>query len=232
MQGTDPRDPVCAARPVGPTAGALRLDGSGSRIAVLDGHFAGTGPAAAVASVANALGVSRRVEIPEAARARAAAFVITAAEGGNLHLADLKTRAADFDPMTRDRFLAGALVPATWVIEAQRFRKWYRQQVLGLFRDSDILLAPATPCRAPLIGQEMIEIDGAMVPARPYLGVYTQPLSFIGLPIVAVPLRDPGQMPIGVQIIAAPWREADALRVARELEHDGVTAAMTMDYRE
>jgi AtzE family amidohydrolase len=230
MQGPDPRDPVCAERPVEPAAGELRLGASGLRIAVLDGHFAGTGPAAAaVANVAKALGASRRVEIPEAARARAAAFVITAAEGGNLHLADLKTRAADFDPMTRDRFLAGTLVPAAWVIEAQRFRSWYRDQVLALFRDHDILLAPATPCPAPLIGQETIEIDGAMVPARPYLGVYTQPLSFVGLPIVTVPLRDPGLMPIGVQIIAAPWREADALRVAWALERDDVTTAMTID---
>jgi amidase/aspartyl-tRNA(Asn)/glutamyl-tRNA(Gln) amidotransferase subunit A len=143
MQGSDPRDPVCAECPAEPAAGELRLGASGLRIAVLDGHFAGTGPAAAaVSTIASALSESRRVEIPEATRARAAAFVITAAEGGNLHLADLKTRAADFDPMTRDRFLAGALVPAAWVIEAQRFRNWYREQVPALFRDSDILLAP------------------------------------------------------------------------------------------
>jgi aspartyl-tRNA(Asn)/glutamyl-tRNA(Gln) amidotransferase subunit A len=76
-----------------------------------------------------------------------------------------------------------------------------------------------------LIGQDMIEIDGVPVPSRPYLGVYTQPLSFIGLPIVAVPLRDAGALPIGVQIVAAPWRESDALRVARALERDGVTSA-------
>ena len=84
---------------------------------------------------------------------------------------------------------------------------------------------PATPCSAPLIGQDMIEIDGAPVPSRPYLGVYTQPLSFIGLPIVAVPLRAPGELPIGVQIVAAPWRESDALRAARALERDGVASA-------
>jgi AtzE family amidohydrolase len=226
MQGPDPRDPVCSGRPVEPASGELSRGAGGLRIAVLGGHFAGTGSAAAaVAAVATALGASRTVEIPEAARARAAAFVITAAEGANLHLADLKSRAGDFDPMTRDRFLAGALVPAVWVIEAQRFRQWYRRQVLALFREVDILLAPATPCPAPLIGQETIEIDGAMVPARPYLGVYSQPLSFIGLPIVAVPLRKPGELPIGVQIIAAPWREADALRAAAVLEGDGVTCA-------
>jgi 1-carboxybiuret hydrolase len=230
MQGPDPRDPACAGRPIEPALPEIERGAAGLRIATLGGHFAGSGAAAeAVATVARALGVDRVVEIPEAARARAAAFVITAAEGANLHLPSLKTRAGDFDPMTRDRFLAGALVPAAWVIQAQRFRGWYREQVLALFRDTDILLAPATPCPAPLIGQETVEIDGQMVPARPYLGVYTQPLSFIGLPVVVAPLRPEGGLPLGVQIIAAPWREADTLRAARALEHAGVTNAEAAD---
>jgi AtzE family amidohydrolase len=224
MQGPDPRDPASAGRAVEPTLPELERGAEGLRIAVAGGYFAGTGEAAAaVARVAQALGVTRTVEIPEAARARAAAFVITASEGANLHFADLKARAGDFDPMTRDRFLAGALVPANWVIEAQRFRRWYREQLLALFNDTDILLMPATPCSAPLIGQDMIEIDGVSVPSRPYLGVYTQPLSFIGVPIVVVPLRLPGELPIGVQIVAAPWHESNALRMARTLEQDGVT---------
>jgi AtzE family amidohydrolase len=223
MQGPDDGDPACAPVPVAPALPELARGIAGLRIAVAGGHFAGDGPAAAaVAMAAAALDARRIVEIPEAARARAAAFVITAAEGAELHLADLKTRAGDFDPATRDRFLAGALVPAAWVIRAQRFRRWYRQQVLALFREIDILLAPATPCPAPLIGQETIEIDGAAVPTRPNLGVYTQPLSFIGLPIAAVPLWPGGTLPIGVQIVAAPWREAGVLRVARALERDGV----------
>jgi 1-carboxybiuret hydrolase len=226
MQGADPNDPACVGRPVEPALPTLQHGASGLKIAVLGGHFAGSGVAAeAVATVAKALGATRVVEIPEAARARAAAFVISASEGADLHLADLKSRAKDFDPMTRDRFLAGALVPAGWVLRAQRFRRWYREQVLALFRENDILLAPATPCPAPRIGQETIEIDGVTVPMRPFIGVYTQPLSFIGLPIVAAPLRRPGELPIGVQIIAAPWREADALRVACALERDDVTNA-------
>jgi 1-carboxybiuret hydrolase len=226
MQGPDPRDPASAGRAVEPALPELERGAQGLRIAVAGGYFAGSGEArAAVGRVAQALGVTRTIEIPEAARARAAAFVITASEGANLHFADLKARAGDFDPMTRDRFLAGALVPANWVIEAQRFRRWYQEQLLALFRDTDILLMPATPCSAPLIGEDMVEIDGALVPSRPYLGVYTQPLSFIGLPIVVVPLRKAGALPIGVQIAAAPWRERDALCVARTLEQAGVTNA-------
>jgi aspartyl-tRNA(Asn)/glutamyl-tRNA(Gln) amidotransferase subunit A len=164
------------------------------------------------------------VEIPEAARARAAAYVITATEGAALHLDRLRERARDFDPAVRDRLIAGAMVPATLVNEAQKFRRWYRARVLELFAEVDVILAPATPCTAPLIGQQTFVLDGVELPVRANLGIYTQPISFIGLPVVAVPLPLK-PLPIGVQIIAAPWREDVALRVARTLERAGVVAA-------
>ena len=52
--------------------------------------------------------------------------MITATEGAALHLDRLRTRAADFDPAVRDRLIAGALVPAPLVVQAQKFRRWYR----------------------------------------------------------------------------------------------------------
>jgi len=60
----------------------------------------------AVARVAKALGAARIVEIPEAARARAAAYVISTTEGASLHLDRLRQRSNDFDPAVRDRLLA------------------------------------------------------------------------------------------------------------------------------
>ena len=67
-------------------------------------------------------------------------------------------------------------------------------------------------------------LDGVELPVRANIGIHTQPISFIGLPVVAVPI--PLQpMPIGVQIITAPWREDIALRVAHTLERMGVAAA-------
>ncbi len=136
-----------------------------------------------------------------------------------------RLRAEDFDPLTRERFLAGALTPDAWYLQAQRFRSWYRARVLELFRDCDVLLAAATPCSATRIGQETMTIAGREVPTRPNLGLLTQPISFIGLPVVAAPLHRPGEMPIGVQIITAPWKEALALRVAAYLEKEGVVSA-------
>jgi AtzE family amidohydrolase len=227
MQGPDPDDAACADRAAEPALPALERGANGLRIAVAGGYFRqGLTPEAqtAMSRVAQALGARRAIELPEAQRARAAAYVITAAEGASLHLDRLRRRARDFDPAVRDRLIAGAMVPATYVSRAQKFRRWYRAQVLALFDQVDAILAPATPCTAPLIGQETFRLDGVEMPVRPNLGVYTQPISFIGLPVVAVPIPL-APLPIGVQIIAAPWREDVALRIAYALERAGVAAA-------
>jgi len=227
MQGPDPEDPVCAGRAVEPTLPALARGTDGLRIAVAGGYFRkGLAPEAeaAVARVAAALEVKREIEIPEAQRARAAAYVITASEGASLHLGRLRVRAQDFEPVVRDRLIAGAMIPATLVNRAQKFRRWYRERVLALFDGVDAILAPVTPSTAPRIGQQTMMLDGAEIPLRPNIGIYTQPISFIGLPAVAVPVPL-APMPIGVQVIAAPWREDVALRIAHALERAGVAAA-------
>lgn len=228
MQGADPDDPAQSPRTLDPTFAALERGASGLRIAVAGGYFAKGGePAAfeAVARVAAALKAEREVAFPEAHRARAAAYTITTVEGAQLHEARLRERAGDFDPATRDRLLAGLMVPAAWYVKAQRFRSWYAREVTKLFDDVDIVLAPATPCGAPKIGQQTMTIDGQEMLVRPNLGLFTQPISFIGLPVVAVPIHAPGALPLGVQIVAAPWREDLALRVAFELERMGVARA-------
>ncbi|WP_279356149.1 AtzE family amidohydrolase [Methylobacterium indicum] len=228
MQGTDSEDPWQAPRAIEPIADALAQGATSLRIAVAGGYFARGGEAdcfTAVRLAAEASGASRTVEIPEAARARAAAFIITAAEAAGLHLDRLRERPGDYDPAVRDRLIAGTTIPAAWVHRAQRFRSWYRERVLALFDDVDVILAPCTPCRALRIGQATMELDGVTVPARPNIGVFTQPISFIGLPVVAVPVRVGGGLPLAVQVIAAPWREDLALRVAGAIEAAGVAAA-------
>ena len=227
MQGRDAADPVCADRPNEPISGLLEDGIDGLNIAVAGGYFAQQAtPAAeqALARVAAALQVTEQIEIPGTAQARAAAYLITNAESSNLHLNRLRHHAADYDPDVRDRMLAGTLLPASWSIQAQRFRHWYRAEVLKVFARYDLLLAPATPMSAPAIGQRIMELDGEQMLVRPHLGLYTQPLSFIGLPVVVVPVTSTGAMPIGVQIVAAPWQEAKALKAARQLELYGFTS--------
>ena len=227
MQGPDADDGACTTRGLEPTLPLLANPVSDLRIAIAGGHFQkNVFPEAveAVRRVGKALGATKVVDVPEASRARAAAYVITTTEGASLHLDRLRKRPNDFDPAVRDRLIAGAMVPAPLVDRAQKFRRWYRAQLAEIFKSVDVLLAPATPCTAPKLGQVNFNLDGVELPVRANIGIHTQPISFIGLPVVAVPVPlEP--LPIGVQIICAPWREDIALRVAYALEKMGVVAA-------
>jgi AtzE family amidohydrolase len=226
LQSPDPLDPGCQALSVQPV-GDLAHGIDGLRIGVLGGYFQdNASPPAreAVAIAAHALGASEVLAWPDAALGRAAAFIITSAEGGSLHLDDLRTRADEFEPWSVDRFIAGALTPAHWYVQAQRFRRIYRDRVNALFQHWDVLLAPATPVSATVIGAEWLDINGTQHPARASMGLLTQPISFAGCPVVAAPLWPAGTegMPIGVQLIAPPWREDLALRAALALQNAGV----------
>jgi aspartyl-tRNA(Asn)/glutamyl-tRNA(Gln) amidotransferase subunit A len=97
--------------------------------------------------------------------------------------------------------------------------------VREIFRETDVLLAPTPPFPAPRIGQDTIIVAGEQVPTRPMLGLYTQPLSFIGLPVISVPVAAVHPLPLGVQLVAAPWNEAALFRVAAVLERAGVAAS-------
>ena len=227
MQGPDPRDPVCTDRAV--SVPDLSGEIGGMRIAIATDHFArGMTPAVrqALEKVATALNATRTVTLPESARARAAASLITASEGSQLHLKRLQTHLQDFDPATRDRFVAGALIPNSWSLQAQRFRHWYRDQVRAVFQTVDLILAPTTPCAAPQIDQTTMDLDGQTVLVRPHLGFYTQPLSFIGLPVLSVPVPLPEELPIGVQLIARPYDEATLFQAATALEQADIVRAM------
>ena len=192
MQGPDPRRPG-VRRPAGrarlPRIGQRHgrpADRGRRRLFRARAHARRRSPRSM--RVAKALGATREIEIPEAARARAAAYVITATEGATLHLDRLRTRAARFRsggarPADRRRHDAGALVN-----QAQKFRRWYRGGCSSCSTRSTPSSRPPRPARAPAIGQQTFVLDGVEMPVRPNIGVYTQPISFIGLPVAAVPV--------------------------------------------
>ena len=93
---------------------------------------------------------TREIEIPEAARARAAAYVITTTEGA---------RAASRSPAhARRRFRSGGARPAdrrrhdpgaAGATARRNSAAGIAREVLKLFEQVDAILAPATPCAAP-----------------------------------------------------------------------------------
>lgn len=229
LQGPDPEGDAICVREAEPLSSRLdALTEQPLRVGVLGGWFQqGAFPEVleALDQVAQALSADTGVILDGAQAARAAAFCLTAFEGGELHHADLAARAMDYDPAVRDRLLAGALLPEGVAEAARRYRTTFRDQVAEVFQRYDVLLAPASVCPAPPIGQATMEMDGVPVSVRKNLGAFTQPISYIGLPVVAAPVNRPGQLPIGVQIIAPPWREDLAFGAALRLQRAGVVAA-------
>jgi aspartyl-tRNA(Asn)/glutamyl-tRNA(Gln) amidotransferase subunit A len=231
MQGADPADPACAQRAIEPAGVSLSLP-RGIRIGILGGWFHEWADPAARRSVqmaAAALGATEWTELKSAEVARAAAYIITGAEGGALHRPRLIEQYEDFGPSSRSRLVAGGLIPASWVIQAQRVRQHAYTEAMDLFERFDLLIAAAAPAVAPRVGQETLQINGRSIPTKAGLGVLTQPISCIGLPVCTVPVW-PGEgdspaeraLPVGVQLIGAPWREGLCLAAARTLEQAGI----------
>jgi aspartyl-tRNA(Asn)/glutamyl-tRNA(Gln) amidotransferase subunit A len=208
---------------------ALGQGGKGLRVGRLRGYFDDLLDAEVLAATdaASRAADAQDVVVEDMAAARAAAFLITNAESGSLHLANLRTRLADFDPATRPRFVAGALTPADWYVRAQAFRRGFTRRMERLFGSFDVLLAPAAPTTAPRIGQKTMILAGREMAVRPNLGLLTQPVSLAGLPVLAAPLARPNGLPIGLQLIGPPGGEGACFRLAAVLAAKGVVGATT-----
>ncbi|MEM7741326.1 MAG: amidase family protein, partial [Pseudomonadota bacterium] len=195
------------------------------RVGVLQGFFReGIDPAVlqAVDRVAEELG-AKPVELPAAAQARSASFLLTAAQGGRRHLDALREDPSSFDDGTRDRLLAGALLPQGTEAAALSAAQPFAEQLAALFEEVDLLVTPATPVPAPRIDEETIVIGGQTVNARAHLGMMTQPFGLSGVPSLSLPVPGSiGTLPIGVQMIANHGKEGLLFAVAGLLEKAGI----------
>lgn len=228
LQGRDVRDPVCTHRLPVMVFETLTSGVDGLRIARLGGYFDQISPEVQTEldSLGEILDLTEEVNLDGVEKALAASALITYTEAGNLHRENLIRRAQDFDVLVRDRLIAGALLPGNWYLQAQRFRRTFVDQLDRIFQKYDVLIAPCTPCKAPNIGAESIEIAGRALPMRTAIGMFTQPLAITGLPICVAPLWNSGTLPTGIQIIAPAWREDLTLRVAYLLEEVGISRSI------
>ncbi len=225
MQGYDAADPVCRDVPVEPASPGLSGGIAGLRFGRPGGYFAEVldGPCREavdrVCGAVNAMPVATGESLDAA---RAAAFVITSVEAFAGRQPELAGRAADFDPKTLYRFLAGGLMPGPWYAKAQAFRSWFAHQAQQWFATSDILVMPVSPIPAPRFGQMEAMVENSSLPIRLLLARFVQPLALLGYPIVVVPVAGIDGVPVGVQLMGRPFEEDKLLRAAAWLEANGI----------
>lgn len=168
---------------------------------------------------------SNKIEFPYIEQVRTASYIMTASEGGNLHLPNLRTQPLDYDPATRDRLMAGALLPVSSYLQAQKIHTWFQNYLAEIFKDYDLLIAPAVGSEAPQIDHPIVYVDGQPAPARVHLGIYTQPFSMSKCPVLSIPIQRTGRLPVGLQLIAKPYQEELLFAVGKLLEQKGLAKA-------
>ena len=142
-----------------------------------------------------------------------------AADCEGLHSMYKRTRSEGFGPEVKRRIMLGSFVLSSgyydaYYLKALRTRALIKAEFDRAFRKFDVILAPASPGTAPLLGQSLED------PLKMYLGdIYTISVNLAGLPGISVPCGlDSSGLPIGVQMIGDCFKEKEIIRAAYAFE--------------
>ena len=155
------------------------------------------------------------VELPALAAAPDAVFTFFSTELAAAHRHLLEDRAAGYHPGILEMLLGALSIPTSQVAEAVAFRRGLRGEVRATFAaaELDALVTPTTPRTAmPLASFDPATELGTLIP-------YTCPYNLTGQPAVSVPCGfTRAGVPIGLQLVGAPFEDAALLDVAAAYE--------------
>jgi aspartyl-tRNA(Asn)/glutamyl-tRNA(Gln) amidotransferase subunit A len=253
IAGADPRDSTASERPVGDPLAALGRGAGGLRVGVLrEAAGESADPEAlenfseAVAALERAGASVEEVSVPRAPYAIPVYYVVANAEassnlarydgiryGPREEAADLASFYADhrtrgFGPEVKRRILLGTFALSAGYAEAfygraNRVRALLRKDFAEAFARVDAIACPTVPAPAFRLGEKADD------PLAMYLSdVYTTPASLSGIPAISVPSGfSRGGLPLGLQLMAAPWREETIFALAAAYEAEtGFTDAV------
>ena len=162
---------------------------------------------------------AREVELPNIPDINTAARIIQWSEASSIYAAH-----PDGSLFGKDVWALieqGRLVSGPDYVNAQRIRTAFRREFDELWKHIDLLVAPTTPITAPRIDEEEVDIDGYIENARVASTRLTRAINFIGEPALSLPCgRSAAGMPIGLQLVGAPFTDANLLRIGQTLERE------------
>ena len=156
------------------------------------------------------------ITVPDIAAMNVVARVILMSEASALLEPYLKDR-QKFGSDVLALFDQGRALPATDYINAQRLRRLMQKDYSAVWQQVDVLFTPTSPIRAPKIGETSVVIDGAAEDTRMAATRFVRAFNLMGWPALSLPLPST-TLPIGLQIVAAPFDEARLLNAAAALE--------------
>jgi aspartyl-tRNA(Asn)/glutamyl-tRNA(Gln) amidotransferase subunit A len=217
IAGYDPLDPSSIHTPNADYLTFIQEGVQGWRIALAsDEFFREVDPeiqaaVEAAAQTFEALGAHvERVAFPGARQAAQANGLMVTSDAAAYHKERLQSHPQGFGADVLQRLQSGAAFTSTEYVQARRTQAVLRRQFEQFFEQYDLLLTPTTPVAAPPIaGPDAVE------QAR-LLTRYTAPFNLTGLPALTLPCGfTHSGLPIGLQIVARPWAEAEILRAGQ-----------------
>ncbi|MBL6750491.1 MAG: amidase [Nevskia sp.] len=200
-----------------------QADVGGLRIGVIPGYFdrhlqpAVQGAVAAALRTLVQMGARLfEIDVPIIKHNIAAQLTVEAAEPSTYHQRWLHRRPDDYGDDVRALLEAGALLPATHYLQAQRYRSALRRDFLAAFDRVDVFVCPTLPFTATPLGATTVAIeDGVEEDMLAAIMRFTGIPSLTGLPAISVPCGFDGDgLPIGMQIIGRPMSESFLFGVA------------------
>lgn len=225
LAGFDGRDESSSREPVSDYVPAPGVSIEGLRVGVPENFFFERIDADVEAAVRGAIEAARRagarvvtVRLPDIDAINTVGRIILFAEAS-----------AVMEPYLEDRTKFGAdvlalldqgrLQPATDYIQAQRLRRLYQREFARTWAEADVLMTPATPAPAPRIGQTATMLGGEREDVRLAATRLVRSFNVLGLPSVSLPCGFTADgLPVGLQIVGPPFREARVLRTAAAVE--------------
>jgi aspartyl-tRNA(Asn)/glutamyl-tRNA(Gln) amidotransferase subunit A len=154
------------------------------------------------------------MEFPGARLAARTNGLMTPSDGAAFHRERLQTNPEGFGADVLARLRTGAAYSSTEYSLARQTQDILRRRFCQFFKDYDLLLTPSVPIPAPVRG------SADAVERANLLTRFTAPFNLSGLPALSVPcgLTKEG-LPIGLQLVARPWAEAQLLRAGWAFEN-------------
>jgi len=133
---------------------------------------------------------------------------LIAAEAYAVHRAYIEDTALPIDPWVRSRTLSGKAIGAADYIDALAARRQAAARFAEWMRGRDALLTPTLPITATPV----VEVDEATTP----LATFTRAANYLGACALSLPAGfSAGGLPIGVQLMGAPFAEATLIAIGR-----------------
>jgi len=215
MSGEDENDPGSASEPVPDFLKQMSEHNRAPRIGIVSDYYAEKSTPEVWANTQDAVRQLKdagaevaELNLPDSFKtAHSAQRIVMNVECAAFHEQFHADHAEDYGPRVRSGIEMGMLVPATKYLQAQRLRRQFRQDMIQLVQQVDVVLTPATPAPAPKDRNTTGDAS------------FQVPWTTSGLPTVTLPsgLSEDG-MPLAVQLGALPFEEGKLLGIAKWCE--------------